>query len=316
MKITGTFVNPLPSDIPSLNWEEKEWDREFALMKKVGIDTVIILRTAVKKWLLYPSEYLQKNFGCYKPSYDFLEMYLRLSEKYEMKLFVGTYNTLHDWLSAAYNVDEEFAIIRNQVDEIWKKYGSSPAFGGWYMTHEISRRESFKVVELFQKAGPYCKTISGGLPVMMSPGMQGPKGSIRRYPKECQKRMSVTFDEHYSDWDWIMGKLSGSIDIIAFQDGHVEFDDLERFLSINVELAKKHKIECWTNTETFDRDIGNNIFPPITWEKLLFKLRAAEHTEHTKAITYEFAPFMSPNGCYPQAKYLLERYCNYYGINF
>jgi hypothetical protein len=45
MQITGTFVNPVPGDIPAENWGYKEWDRELELMKKVGIDTLILLRT-------------------------------------------------------------------------------------------------------------------------------------------------------------------------------------------------------------------------------------------------------------------------------
>ena len=310
MKITGTFVNVLNSDIPPLNWGIKEWDNEFRLMKHLGIDTAIMLRTGFKEWLCYPSEYLQRTQGCFKPPFDFFKMYLNLGEKYGIKLFVSTYNTNHDWLLADYNVDKEAEIINRAADEIWENYGKSPAFAGWYMTHEISRKISFRVVELFQKVAPYCKKISGNLPILMSPGMDGIKAG-HKLPK-----LAVTLEEHREDWDWIMGELSGIVDIIAFQDGHVDFKLLEKFLAINSELAEKHKIECWTNAESFDRDLGHTVFPPIRWDKLLLKLEAAERTNHKKAITFEFAHFMSPYSVYPGAKYLLDRYCEHYNITY
>jgi len=310
MKITGTFIDALSSDITPLNWGIREWDKEFYLMKQLGIDTVVLLRTGFKEWLCYPSEFLQRTEGYFKPPFDFLKMYLELAEKYGIKLFVGTYNSNHDWLSAAYNVDKEAEVIMESVNEIWGNYGKSPAFAGWYMTHEISRKISFRVVELFQKIVPHCKKISGNLPVLMSPGMDGIKAGHK------SPRLAVTPEEHREDWDWIMGELSGIVDIIAFQDGHVDFKLLGEFLSINSELAKKHKIECWTNAESFDRDLGHAVFPPIRWDKLLLKLETAERTNHKKAITFEFPHFMSPYSVYPGAKYLLDRYCEHYNLTY
>lgn len=311
MNITGTFIDLLSGDIPAMNWGEKQWDREFAMMKSVGINTLILLRSSYKEWLCYRSEYMHKIAGCINPPVDSLKMLLQLAEKHGLNLYVGTYNSYHDWLTAAYNVDYEAELIMRSVDEIWRNYGDSPAFKGWYMTHEISRKLSFRIVELFQKVAPHCKKISGGLPVLMSPGIDGIKDGNKK-----DRRLAVTLQEHREDWDWIMGELSGMIDIIAFQDGHVDFKELESFLEVNSVLAAKHKIECWTNAETFDRDISSDTsFTPIRWDKLIFKLDAAKRTGHSKAITFDFTHFLSPYSCYPQAKYLLERYCEYYGIN-
>lgn len=317
MKITGTFVQPLcGGDIPVMNWREEEWDKEFFLMKTIGIDTVILLRQALGKWLAYKSDTLIRVENAYEPSYDYMEMFLNLCRKHEMTFFVPTYTPAHDWLSASYVPEKEFEFLKPLVDEIWERYGGHKAFGGWYMAQEISRKEAFRVIELLQRIGPYCKQISGGLPVLMSPGMQGPKGLISTlYPPACRKKMAVTFDEHREEWDWMLGELRGCVDIIAFQDGHVEFDDLETFQKINVELCRKHGMECWSNIESFDRDIQNPKFPPIGWEKLRFKLLSAERAGHDKFITYEFTPFLSPNGCYPSAQYLYKRYCEHIGMD-
>ncbi|HNT34093.1 MAG TPA: DUF5109 domain-containing protein, partial [bacterium] len=111
----------------------------------------------------------------------------------------------------------------------------------------------------------------------------------------------------------IMSGITGSVDAVAFQDGHVDFAQLPEFLEINSHLARKHGLHCWTNSETFDRDMPIK-FLPIKWEKLLLKLRAAEKAGVEKAITFEFSHFMSPNSCYCQAHGLYRRYCEHFGI--
>ena len=43
-RISGTFLDEITHDIPSQNWLRSDWDREFQLYKRIGIDTVIIIR--------------------------------------------------------------------------------------------------------------------------------------------------------------------------------------------------------------------------------------------------------------------------------
>ena len=101
--------------------------------------------------------------------------------------------------------------------------------------------------------------------------------------------------------------------MLAFQDGHVDFDELAEYLSINRELAHKYGMQSWTNLESFDRDMPIK-FPPIKWEKFLLKLKAAEKANLDKAITFEFSHFMSPQSCYPQANNLFSRYIENRGL--
>ena len=84
LKITGTFLDEISHDIPHQNWGEKEWDLDFQYMKAIGIDTVIVIRSGYRKFITYPSPYLLKK-GCYMPSVDLIDMYLRLADKYGMK---------------------------------------------------------------------------------------------------------------------------------------------------------------------------------------------------------------------------------------
>lgn len=47
MRITGTFLDEITHDIPSNNWSTEEWAKDFKVVKAIGIDTVILIRTGV-----------------------------------------------------------------------------------------------------------------------------------------------------------------------------------------------------------------------------------------------------------------------------
>ena len=96
LPITGTFLDEISHDIPHQNWGEKEWDAEFGHMKAIGIDTVIMIRSGYRKFITFPSKYLLKK-GCYMPSVDLLDMFLRLAEKYGMKFYFGLYDSGKYW---------------------------------------------------------------------------------------------------------------------------------------------------------------------------------------------------------------------------
>ena len=67
---------------------------------------------------------------------------------------------------------------------------------------------------------------------------------------------------------------------------------------------------CWTNSETFDRDMPIK-FLPIKWEKLRLKMGLAAQAGYRNAITFEFSHFMSPQSAYLQAGHLYDRYMEY-----
>ena len=50
--------------------------------------------------------------------------------------------------------------------------------------------------------------------------------------------------------------------MVAFQDGQVGFDELPDYLAANAALARENQITCWSNVESFDRDVHIK-FPPI-----------------------------------------------------
>ena len=310
MKLTGTFLDEISHDIPHQNWGRKEWERDFQAMRAIGIDTAILIRCGHKRWMTYPSQVLQSQEGGYRPPLDLVDLFLSLAEKYGIDFYFGTYDSGRYWMQGEYRreVDVNLAV----VDEVWARYGQRKAFKGWYLSQEVSRRTG-SIIETYSEMGRHCKEISDGLPVLISPWIDGIK-AIDAFDSQIQKAQGITLEQHEKEWDEIMAGIAKAVDIVAFQDGHVEFHELSEYLAVNKTLAEKHGLRCWTNSETFDRDMPIK-FLPIKWEKLLLKLDAARQAGMEKAITFEFSHFLSPNSCYPQAHHLYDRYCEHFGID-
>ncbi len=310
IKITGTFLDEISHDIPHQNWGKSEWERDFAVMRAIGIDTVILLRCGYGRWMTFPSKVLLKKQDGYAPPLNLIDLFLQLSEKYGMQFYFGLYDSGEYWTRGQYGKEIEINI--QVIDEVWGQFGSRKAFKGWYLPQEVSRKAG-SIIDLYAKMGLYCKEISGDLPVMISPYIDGVK-NVSSTDQAVLKSIGVTPEQHQKEWDDILAGIRDAVDIVAFQDGHVEFFELADYLEINKRLAEKHGMRSWSNCESFDRDMPIK-YLPVKWEKLLLKLRAAEKAGIDKVVTFEFSHFMSPNSCYLQAGYLYDRYCEHFGID-
>ncbi|GJM63371.1 DUF4434 domain-containing protein [Persicobacter diffluens] len=306
MRIKGTFLDEISHDIPHQNWGYQEWDEDFARMKAVGIEMVILIRCGYRKWQTFPSAVLKEEMECYEPTEDLVKMYLELSEKHQMDFYFGLYDSGKYWINQQFQ--EEVDLNKRLIDEVWEKYGHYPSFKGWYISQECSRGTA-KIVDLYAELGKHCKQVSNNLPVMLSPYIDGIK-NLSQYSGETSKNQGVSLKDHEKEWDIIFRGIKDAVDIVAFQDGHVEYDELIDFLKINKKLADRYGLECWTNTETFDRDMPIK-FLPIKWDKLHLKMSLAEQAGIENAITFEFSHFMSPNSAYLQAGHLYNRYKEY-----
>ena len=309
LPITGTFLDEISHDIPHQNCGRDEWDKDFQYMKRVGIDTVIMIRSGYRKFITYPSAYLLRK-GCYVPSVDLVEMFLKLSEKYGMKFYFGLYDSGHYWDTG--DLSLEIEDNKYVIDEVWRTYGERyKSFAGWYISGEISRATK-GAIEAFHAMGKQCKEVSGGLPTFISPWIDGKK-AVMAASGSLTKEDAISVQEHEREWDEIFSGIHDVVDACAFQDGHIDYDELDDFFAVNKKLADKYGIKCWTNAETFDRDMPIS-FLPIKFDKLRLKLEAAKRAGYDKAITFEFSHFMSPQSAYLQAGHLYDRYKEYFGI--
>lgn len=309
LRISGTFLDEISHDIPHQNWGEKEWDADFRHMKNMGIDTVIMIRSGYRKFITYPSKYLLGK-GCYMPSTDILDMYLRLSARHGMKFYFGLYDSGEYWDTG--DLSAEIEHNKYVIDEVWEQYGSRyDSFGGWYISGEISRKTK-GAISAFHAMGKQCKDVSNGLPTFISPWIDGKK-AVMAASGQLTKADSVSVMEHEKEWGEIFDGIKGAVDACAFQDGHIDYDELDAFFEVNKKLADKYGLECWTNAESFDRDMPIK-FLPIKFDKLRLKLEAAKRNNYDKAITFEFSHFMSPQSAYLQAGHLYNRYKEYFDI--
>lgn len=121
MKITGTFLDEISHDIPHQNWGREEWDRDFAAMKSIGIDTVILIRCGHRRFITYPSKFLMEHEGCYRPPVDLVDLFLELAEKYGMTFYFGLYDSGKYWHNR--ECEREMEISRAVADEVWSLYG-------------------------------------------------------------------------------------------------------------------------------------------------------------------------------------------------
>ena len=306
LRITGTFLDEISHDIPHQNWGLAEWDADFRNMQAIGIDTVIMIRSGYRKFITWPSEYLMKK-GCYMPSMDLVEMFLSLADKYGMKFYFGLYDSGKYWDTGdmAYELESNKYVI----DEVWTKYGHHKSFQGWYISTEISRKTK-NCIPTFHEMGKMCKDVSGGLPTFISPWIDGKKAIMGT---GLSSKKGVSVQKHEEEWNEIFDGIHDVVDACAFQDGHIDYDELDAFFTVNKKLADRYGMQCWTNAESFDRDMPIN-FLPIKFDKLRMKLEAAARCGYDKAITFEFSHFMSPQSAYLQAGHLYDRYKEYFDI--
>jgi len=294
LKISGTFLDEITHDIPSQNWGVVEWENDFKAMKTIGIDTVILIRAGYQKQVTFNSKVLQKEMNCYPAYTDFVELFLNQAAKHDMVFYFGTYDSGLYWHHEQY--EKEAEINKAFSDEFMEKYGHHKAFGGWYISHEISVYDE-GMMRVYDELAAYLRSLKN-VPIMISPFIKGEKQFGNQ---------AITPEEHEKEWTAVFDRVKGLVDIVAFQDGNVSIDVLSEYLEINRSLANKYDIHSWSNVEAFDRDMPIK-FPPIDFRRLRLKMEKAEAAGMEKLITFEFSHFMSPNSIYPSANYLYHRY--------
>lgn len=297
MKITGTFLDEITHDIPSNNWGPAEWAADFDAMRAAGIDTVILIRAGYRDRVTFDSRALAAHQPM-RPAYiDLVDLFLTEAERTGMTFYFGVYDSGRYWHQG--QPEREVELNLRFTEEAAQKYGQRKAFGGWYMTHEIHEHDE-GVTRLIERLARHVKGLID-VPVLMSPYVRGRKQFADQ---------PITPEEHEQQWDQILAILSGFVDVVAFQDGHVDFTELPTFLAINQRLARKHGLRGWSNVESFERGMPLN-FLPIDWRNLRYKIEAAEAAGVEKLITFEFSHFMSPNSMWPSARQLYRRYLEY-----
>lgn len=295
--LTGTFLDEITHDIPSQNWGREDWQREFALYRAIGIDTVIIIRAGYQNKCIFPARSVPGLLPVYD---DLAAMFLDLADEAGLGVWFGTFDSGRYWVRQSWW--KEVDLNRAFIDEVVERYGHHRSFAGWYLCHETSRNDTH-IIELFNQIGRHCRQAKN-VPVLISPF---PQGSKQFGPGDV-----FTLEESFDHWQRIFEATQGAFDICAFQDGQIQYQELPEFHAGIKSLADQYGVELWSNVESFDRDMPIK-FPPADWRYLRLKMEAASKVA-SKLITFEFPHFMSPHSVWPSARNLFRRYCEHHGI--
>ncbi|MCB0270146.1 MAG: DUF4434 domain-containing protein [Calditrichaeota bacterium] len=291
-KITGTFIDEITFDIPPQNWGKKEWQREFEIFNEIGIDTAIIIRGGYKRHSVFPSKIVGDTHTT-----DLARLFLDAAHKNGVKLYFGIFDT-GIFEQGKWDLwREEVAANQKFIAEVLSRYGDSPAFHGWYISHETSVFVP-GIRDFYQHISNHMKDVTPEKPVLISPYYSS--GVVH-----AENEMVRNMDEFADEWRNMLGKIS-SIDICAFQDGTCRLEQLPMYMETIKTVCTEAGIELWNNTETFSRDFPIK-FPPTDYRRLLEKLRITSPFVE-KQITFEFSHFMSPQSVWPAARNLFDRY--------
>lgn len=298
--ITGTFIDDVTYDIPSMNWSKEQWIRELDYMQAVGIDTLITIRGGFYHRTNYPSKYFPSSKT---EEDDLLGLLLEECSRRNMAVIVGMYISDLCWNAG----DAQTEIEKNKlfVDEILERYGQYPALKGWYIPHEVGNN-CLHITDVFKGLGSICKERTPGLPVMISPFF---------LPDPARKHENLYLDptEMEAEWDEIFEQSGGVIDICAMQNNFIfngNFDTFDPYFSGMKRACDRHGVSLWSNAETIDTDVKSTWYP-IPFEILRKKIEyGAKYVD--KFITFEFSHFMSPQGMFPSCGNLYNLYKSYY----
>ena len=292
-QITGTFLDEITWDIPSQNWGETEWRREFAIMRSIGIDTVIIIRGGLRRMSVFPSEIVGN-----KDVPDLASLFLSAAEENDMKLYFGTYDSGEVHERNWENWRAEFELNKKFVEEVLNRYSGHPAFHGWYISHEVGfYKEEIRL--FFKSIGEFLKETTPEKPILLSPYYPCTEINFKTV-------MLKSVSEFADDWAKILSE-NKYIDHCAFQDGTARIEQLEEYTKAIKCVCDAAGVDLWNNTETFARNMPIR-FLPIDYRLLSEKLRVTSPYV-TKQITFEFSHFMSPQSMYISAHHLFNRYC-------
>ena len=294
IQITGTFLDEISHDIPSQNWSASDWARDFDSMREVGIDTVILIRAGYRSMATFDSEVLRTKKDMMPVHEDLVELFLDQAERCGMQFYFGTYDSGRYWTGGDYQTETD--INRAFCDEVMERYGHRSAFAGWYISHEINTYDD-GMMRVYEDLAAHLRGPKD-IPILISPYIKG----IKQFDAEA-----ISLDRHIQEWERVFARLEGIVDIVAFQDGNVSFEDLPHYLRANHDLARRHGITSWSNVESFERDVHIK-FPPLDFRKLRYKMEAAYEAGAEKLITFEYSHFMSPNATDGAARNLYRRY--------
>ncbi|MEW6227879.1 MAG: DUF4434 domain-containing protein [Bacillota bacterium] len=238
---------------------------------------------------------------------DSVGMAINEAAKRNMQVMLGL--TLDpSWWKGNFDAAGDLERNKQVVDELWSRYGRSPAFYGWYIPHEIDDLNSRgadrlnNLIRFTAELSGYAKQVSSGKPVAIAPFF-----GMHMTPAEYEK--------------WWKSYLAGArVDIVMLQDGvgchRVDlYKDVPSYYAALQRAATANNVELWSDVEVFNQthgwpvDGGTWAAVPGKIETIAEQLRV-EKPYVSRFVAFEFTHYMSPWQGSEQAK-LFDEYRKY-----
>lgn len=267
-RITGVFVSGFEG-----RHDAAWWGRELAAMRARGLDTVIVQHATYGR----PGAalYAPNEAGLPAPSGDLIGNLLTAAEGLPgMGVFLGLgYRT--DWKFSGVHTAAEYRSLavfnRAVADDLWRRFGRSPAFAGWYVPQEPDGQRTWLPVSA-APGTPMGRLVRGYyLPLMTRLKELAPGKPIAIAPFFGWNAMSP--GEFRRWWRLLLGICP--VDVLMLQDGVGVFHgslgpavpggardgDALAYLAAARDACRGAGASLWLDLEIFRQRAGGGFVP-------------------------------------------------------
>jgi hypothetical protein len=275
--IEGTFIQYQDW---MMKMDERAWHRELDAMQRAGIRLIII------QWLeMNDSRFIPSDSAAVDPTRIILEY----ADTHEMEVFIGLAYADLWWTRLK---DQRYLTLAAQTsiqvaNEAWARYGRHRSFAGWYLPQELRDAnypsQHIDALRNFLKGlGDWCRTLSGGKRVLISPSMSG------LVPPEL-------FERSYTSL-----LLGSGVDVVILQDGigargwdnDLEGHVVPYFRAMRA-ACQTAGVTMWSVIEIFHHGGKPSESAPASIERVDRQL-AAESPFVSTFVMFDFFHYMSP----------------------
>ena len=313
MPITGTFVSCVPGDTGINNWGLREWEKEFALYRAIGVDTIVIIRSEVEsdgvRW-----SGLDPRSTTWAEDPDLIAMFFRLCEEHGLKLYLGGTENLDKLYKGYWQEEVEESTVF--YEKMLERFGDRECFHGLYYSVEALPWH-FNFCDIAIGVGEAAQKLAPEKKKLFSPTL---------YPLTSDLRTPYALEDFERIYGDMLQGMSANLDYCAWQDkyfrpncamGEIRRTSLDDWHAAAKRITEAAGVEFWANVETFQRGATGpeaRDLRQIDYRCLAAKLQTAARYA-TKAITFEFSTCLSPHAEWGSSGRLLERYLEMVGLD-